>query len=253
MPARQRADVMLAERGLAESRTRAQALILAGRVFAAGRRVAKAGDLLPTESALEVRGSDHPWVSRGGLKLDHALRLFDLSPAGRVCLDIGASTGGFTDVLLTHGAERVHAVDVGHGQLAWKLRSDPRVAVHERVNARRLDASVIGENVGALVCDASFIGLRTILPAPLLLCAPGAWAVALIKPQFEAGPAQVGVRGVVRDPAVHASVCAAVREWWSALPGWSVLGLVESPITGPEGNREFLIAATLAAGQLSAG
>ena len=238
-----RADQLLADRGLADSRTRAQAIILAGKVYAGDRRVEKAGQLLPTDAALEIKGQDHPWVSRGGLKLAHALTHFDLSPAGRVGLDVGASTGGFTDVLLTHGATRVHAVDVGHGQLAWKLRSDPRVVVHERTNARHLTLS---QPVGALVCDASFIGLRTILPAPLACCAPGAWAVALIKPQFEAGPGQVGKNGVVRDPAVHDAVCAAIQDWWAALPGWTVLGTVPSPITGPEGNREFLIAATLA-------
>jgi 23S rRNA (cytidine1920-2'-O)/16S rRNA (cytidine1409-2'-O)-methyltransferase len=181
-------------------------------------------------------------VSRGGLKLDHALTHFALSPEGLVCLDVGASTGGFTDVLLTRGAARVYAVDVGHGQLAWKLRSDPRVVVQERTNARHLTLS---EPVGALVCDASFIGLRTLLPAPLACCAPGAWAVALIKPQFEAGPGLVGKNGVVRDPAVHEAVCAQIQEWWSALPGWHVLGIEPSPITGPEGNREFLIAARM--------
>ena len=149
-------------------------------------------------------------------------------------------------MLLTHGAVRVHAVDVGHGQLAWKLRSDPRVVVHERTNARHLSEATIGESAGALVCDASFIGLATLLPAPLTLCAPGAWAVALIKPQFEAGPGQVGARGVVRDPSVHRDVCARIEAWWTGLPGWTVLGVVESPITGPEGNREFLIGATLA-------
>ena len=241
-PGRQRADVLLTERGLAESRARAQALILAGRVFCGDRRVAKAGDTLAADAPLKVRGQDHPWVSRGGLKLDHALHVFGLSPRGRVCLDIGASTGGFTDVLLHHGAARVHAVDVGHGQLAWKLRSDTRVVVHERLNARALEPTHIGEQAGALVCDASFIGLRTLLPAPLALCGPGAWAVALIKPQFEAGPSQVGARGVVRDPAVRAAVCEIVRAWWAGLPGWRVLGIEESPITGPEGNHEFLIA-----------
>ncbi len=240
---KQRADLLLVERGLAESRARAQALILAGKVFSGVRRVQKAGDTLGLDVALEVRGQDHPWVSRGGLKLAHALESFALSPAGRVCLDIGASTGGFTDVLLHNGAARVHAVDVGHGQLAWKLRSDPRVVVHEKTNARHLTAEAIGETAGALVCDASFIGLRTVLPAPLSLCGPDAWAVALIKPQFEAGPGQVGSKGVVRDPAVHEAVCATIQEWWSALPGWTVLGIAESPITGPEGNREFLIAA----------
>ena len=243
MAARPRADQRLVDLGLAESRTRAQALILAGKVFAGTRRVEKAGQPVPEDAALEVRGQDHPWVSRGGLKLDHALTHFRLSPAGRICLDIGASTGGFTDVLLAHGAARVHAVDVGHGQLAWKLRSDSSVVVHERVNARYLTAETIGEPVRVLVCDASFIGLATVLPAPLALCAPGAWAVALIKPQFEAGPDLVGRGGVVRDPAVHAAVCARVRDWWGALPGWRVIGTTESPITGPEGNREFLIAA----------
>lgn len=241
--ARQRADQLLVDRGLAESRSRAQALILAGKVFSGEARVAKAGDLLAPDAPLEVRGQDHPWVSRGGLKLAHALHAFGVSPEGRVCLDIGASTGGFTDVLLAHGAARVHAVDVGHGQLAWKLRTDPRVVVHEKTNARYLTAAQIGEPVGVLVCDASFIGLATLLPAPLALCAPGAWAVALIKPQFEAGPGQVGGKGVVRDPAVHRAVCARIRAWWEGLPGWTVLGLAESPITGPEGNREFLIAA----------
>jgi len=238
-----RADQRLVELGLVESRARAQALILAGKVFSGTRRVEKAGESFSPDQPLEVRGQDHPWVSRGGLKLAHALETFALSPRNLVCLDIGASTGGFTDVLLHHGAAKVHAIDVGHGQLAWKLRSDPRVVVHEKTNARHLTAGAIGELAQALVCDASFIGLRTLLPAPLALCAVGAWAVALIKPQFEAGPGQVGSKGVVRDPAVHAEVCEIIRTWWAALPGWCVIGLAESPITGPEGNREFLIAA----------
>lgn len=241
--AKRRADQMLVDRGLVESRARAQALILAGKVFSGERRVAKAGDALAEDAALDVRGQDHPWASRGGLKLDHALSHFGLSPAGLVCLDVGASTGGFTSVLLHHGAARVHAVDVGHGQLAWSLRSDPRVVVHERTNARHLTPEAIGEAVEALVCDASFIGLATVLPAPLALCRAGAWAVALIKPQFEAGPGQVGSKGVVRDPAVHEAVCARIEAWWSGLEGWQVLGIAPSPITGPEGNREFLIAA----------
>ena len=242
-PARRRADVLLVERGLAVSRDRAQALILAGRVYSGERRIAKAGDLLPWDLPLELRGQDHPWVSRGGIKLAHALAQFGLDPKGRVALDIGASTGGFTDVLLTHGAARVHAVDVGHGQLDWKLRQDPRVVVLERTNARHLTAEQVPEAPGVVVCDASFIGLRTVLPAALALAAPGAWAVALIKPQFEAGPARVGKGGVVRDPAVHEEVCGTIRDWWAALPGWRVLGIEPSPITGPEGNREFLIAA----------
>ena len=241
---KRRADQLLVERGLTESRARAQALILAGKVFSGERRVAKPGDQMPPEAPLEVRGQDHPWVSRGGTKLAHALRHFELSPAGRVCLDVGASTGGFTDVLLAQGAARVHAVDVGHGQLAWRLRTDPRVVVYERTNARYLDATVVQEPIEALVCDASFIGLRTLLPAPLALCTLTAWAVALVKPQFEAGPAGVGARGVVRDPAVHAAACAQVEAWWASLPGWRMLGVTESPISGPAGNREFLIAAT---------
>ncbi len=226
-----------------ESRTRGQALILAGKVFSGERRVEKAGELLGDDAPLQVRGQDHPWVSRGGLKLDHALRLFSLSPAGRVCLDVGASTGGFTDVLLHRGAERVHAVDVGHGQLAWTLRQDPRVVVHERVNARHLTRAALGEEVGALVCDASFIGLRTLLPLPLRLCGPGSWAVMLIKPQFEAGPDQVGAKGVVRDPDVHRAVCERIVSWLRMEGMWSVLGVTESPIRGPEGNIEFLLAA----------
>lgn len=243
MAVRPRADQRLVDLGLVESRSRAQALIMAGKVFAGDRRVDKPGQPVADGARLEVRGQDHPWVSRGGLKLDHGLRHFALAPSGRVCLDIGASTGGFTDVLLAGGAARVHAVDVGHGQLAWKLRSDPRVIVHERLNARHLTAKAIGEPVQALACDASFIGLSTLLPAPLALCEAGAWAVALIKPQFEAGPDLVGKGGVVRDPAVHVAVCERVKAWWTALSGWRVLGIVESPITGPQGNREFLIAA----------
>ena len=238
-----RADQLLVDRGLVDSRTRAQALILAGKVFSGERRIAKPGEALAADAALAVRGQDHPWVSRGGLKLAHAIDRFGLSVEGRICLDVGASTGGFTDVLLAHGATKVHAVDVGHGQLAWKLRTDPRVVVHERVNARYLTGNLIDDPIEALVCDASFIGLATLLPAPLALCAPGAWAVALIKPQFEAGPGAVGRRGVVRDPVVHTAVCERVQAWWAAMPGWHVLGVAESPITGPEGNREFLIAA----------
>jgi 23S rRNA (cytidine1920-2'-O)/16S rRNA (cytidine1409-2'-O)-methyltransferase len=241
---KQRVDQLLVDRGLAESRTRAQALILAGKVFSGGRRIDKPGQALADDLPLDVRGEAHPWVSRGGLKLVHALRHFDLSPAGRVCLDIGASTGGFTDVLLAHGAPKVHAVDVGRGQLAWSLRNDPRVVVHEKTNARYISTATIADPIEALVCDASFIGLATLLPAPLSLCVSGAWAVALIKPQFEAGPEAVGRKGVVRDPAVHQAVCERLGGWWSGLPGWRVLGVTESPITGPEGNKEFLMAAT---------
>ena len=245
MAGKLRADLALVERGLAESRTRAQALIMAGLVYSGERRIEKPGEALPDGLPLELRGQDHPWVSRGGVKLAHGLAFFGLSPAGRVCLDLGASTGGFTDVLLHHGATHVHALDVGHGQLAWKLRNDARVTVMERSNARHLQPGDLPP-LGALVCDASFIGLRTVLPAALALCAPGAWAVALIKPQFEVGPA-IAKGGVVRDAAVHERVCTEIAAWWAALPGWRVLGVEPSPLLGPEGNREFLIGAALTA------
>ncbi|HZT89317.1 MAG TPA: TlyA family RNA methyltransferase [Stellaceae bacterium] len=241
MAAKQRADQLLIERGLAESRAKAQALILAGLVFAGERRIDKAGELLGEATPLDVRGRDHPWVSRGGVKLAHALDHFALDPSGTVALDIGASTGGFTDVLLARGARRVYAVDVGHGQLAWKLRQDPRVVVHERLNARHLTREQVPEPIDVIVCDASFIGLAVVLPAALALASQGAWLVALIKPQFEAGPEHVGKGGVVRNPEVHRAVCERVAAWMAAQPGWRVLGIVESPILGPEGNREFLL------------
>ncbi len=240
-----RADQLLVERGLADSRTRARALIMAGQVFSGDRRVDKPGLSLAADAPLAVRGEDQPWVSRGGLKLAHALDHFAIDPAGRVCLDVGASTGGFTDVLLARGAARVYAVDVGHGQLAWKLRRDARVVVLERTNARYLSRADVPEPVSLITCDASFIGLRTVLPASLALAAPGARLVALIKPQFEVGKARVGKGGVVRDPALHREVCEEIGAWLAAQPGWRVRGLTESPIRGPEGNREFLITAEL--------
>jgi 23S rRNA (cytidine1920-2'-O)/16S rRNA (cytidine1409-2'-O)-methyltransferase len=240
---RRRADQLLVERGLAESRAKAQALILAGLVFSGEARVDKPGTALRTDAALEVRGQDHPWVSRGGVKLDHALTHFGIDPAGLTCLDVGASTGGFTDVLLARGAARVYAVDVGHGQLAWKLRQDARVLVLERTNARHLTRAEVPEPVQLIACDASFIGLETVLPAPMALAARGAWLVALIKPQFEVGKERVGKGGVVRNPALHAEVCERIAGWLGAQPGWRVLGVTQSPIAGPEGNLEFLIAA----------
>ena len=243
---KQRLDTTLVERGLAESRARAQALVMAGLVFSGETRLDKPGTSIAADTPLEVRGADHPWVSRGGLKLAHALDHFAIDPAGRIALDVGASTGGFTDVLLSRGVARVYAVDVGHGQLAWKLRQDPRVTVMEGVNARHLTAADIPEPPGIVVCDASFIGLETVLPAALALAAPGAVLVALIKPQFEAGRANVGKGGIVRDPAVHDAVRARIAAWLAARPGWSVLGIADSPITGQDGNREFLIAAARA-------
>jgi 23S rRNA (cytidine1920-2'-O)/16S rRNA (cytidine1409-2'-O)-methyltransferase len=239
--AKRRADQLLVDQGLAESRAKAQALILAGLVSASGRRVDKPGTALPEDTPLALAGRDHPWVSRGGVKLDFALNHFAIDAAGAIALDIGASTGGFTDVLLARGAARVHAVDVGRGQLAWKLRQDPRVVVHEATNARHLTPAQIAEPIDLITCDASFIGLMTLLPAPLSLAAERTALVALIKPQFEAGPKEVGRGGVVRDPAIHQAVCERIAGWLGAQPGWVVIGTIESPIQGPAGNREFLI------------
>ena len=217
----------------------AQALIMAGKVFSGDRAVAKSGDLLPENVELAVRGQDHPWVSRGGLKLDHALRHFELSPSGLVCLDVGASTGGFSDVLLARGAAKIHAVDVGHGQLAWKLRNDPRILVHEKTNARYLTAAMVPDPIEALVCDASFIGLSVVLPACLALCTPGAWAVALIKPQFEAGRNAVGKGGVVKSAETHIQVLSYVNDFAASIDLHAV-DFTYSPVKGPAGNIEFL-------------
>ena len=215
---------------------------MAGKVYSGTRKLDKPGVKLDGDTPLTVREAPHPWVSRGGIKLAHALDHFALDPAGLTALDIGASTGGFTDVLLARAAARVYAVDVGYGQLADKLRRDARVIVLERTNARHLGPAQVPETVGAIVCDASFIGLRTVLPAGLALAAPGAFLVALIKPQFEAGKERVGKGGIVRDPAIHAEICDTMSAWLAAQPGWHVLGISESPITGAEGNKEFLLA-----------
>ena len=241
--AKPRLDQLLVDRGLAESRARAQALVIAGKVFSGARRLDKPGTKLAVDTPLEVRGPDHPWVSRGGVKLAHALDHFAIDPDGLVALDVGASTGGFTDVLLARGAAKVYAVDVGRGQLAWKLRQDARVVVLEGVNARYLAGADVPEPIGIIVCDASFIGLETVLPAPLALAGRDAWLVALIKPQFEAGRGKVGKGGVVRDAEVRREVCERIRAWLAARPGWRVAGLTESPITGADGNVEYLIAA----------
>jgi 23S rRNA (cytidine1920-2'-O)/16S rRNA (cytidine1409-2'-O)-methyltransferase len=236
---------MLVDRGLVESRARAQALILAGLVFSGERKVEKAGQALPDDAPLEVRGKEHPWVSRGGIKLAHALDHFGWDVTGATALDVGSSTGGFTDVLLQRGAAKVHAVDVGTNQLAWKLRQDPRVAVHEKTNARYLDRTIVAEPVDLVVCDASFISLAKVLDAALDLARPGARLIALVKPQFEAARAEIGKGGVVRDPAVHERVCAAAAAWLISR-GWEVAGMVQSPITGPQGNVEFLLTAVRA-------
>ncbi len=240
--AKQRADQLLVDRGLVESRTRAQALILAGLVFSGERKIDKAGQPLAGDAPLEVRGRDHPWVSRGGIKLDHGLSHFGWDVAGVTAMDVGSSTGGFTDVLLTRGALKVYAVDSGTNQLAWKLRQDDRVIVHEQTSARILTKAHIPEPIDLVVCDASFISLSKVLERPLSFARAGARLLALIKPQFEAGREEVGKGGVVRDPDVHLRICSEVKSWLTGL-GWIVEGLVESPIKGPEGNIEFLIAA----------
>jgi len=215
---------------------------MAGAVFSGEKKLTKAGDMLAEDAALEVRGKDHPWVSRGGIKLDHGLTHFAFDVADATALDVGSSTGGFTDVLLCRGAAKVYAVDVGTNQLAWKLRQDPRVIVHEQTNARNLTAELLPEPVDIVVCDASFISLAKVLEAPLKLAKPRAKLVALVKPQFEAGREEVGKGGVVRDPDVHERVCTAAKDW-VASQGWDVLGVTPSPITGPEGNVEFLLGA----------
>ena len=240
--AKVRIDQLLVDLGHAESRTRAQALVLAGLVYAGETKIAKPGQQVRSDLTVEVRGRDHPWVSRGGIKLAHALDYFGLDPAGCTAMDIGSSTGGFTDVLLSRGAEHVFAVDSGTNQLAWKLRQDERVTVLEQTSARVLTADLITRPCNWVVCDASFIGLAKVLEVPLRLAAPHCRLVALIKPQFEVGRAEVGKGGVVRDPELHARVCDEVRTWLEN-EGWIVQGIVESPIKGPEGNIEFLISA----------
>lgn len=240
---KRRLDQLMVDRGLAESRAKAQALVMSGLVYSGDRKLDKPGTPIADDAELTVKGQDHPWVSRGGLKLVKGLDAFGIDPAGAVCIDVGASTGGFTDVLLSREARKVYAVDVGHGQLAWKLRQDPRVVVLERTNARHLTAALVPEPVSLIVCDASFISLTKVLPAALALVAPGAHLVALIKPQFEVGKGRVGKGGVVRDPELHREVCDTISAWVAGLPGWRVIGLTESPIKGPEGNTEFLIGA----------
>ena len=239
--AKVRVDVALVDRGLVESRSKAQALVMAGLVYSGETKITKAGHQITDDKPLEVRGKDHPWVSRGGLKLEKGLAEFSVDAAGLTAVDVGASTGGFTDVLLTNQARHVYAVDVGRGQLAWKLRNDDRVTVLEKTNARYLTDEHIPEPVDLVVCDASFISLKTVLSAALSFVRPGGKLIALIKPQFEVGKDNVGKGGVVRDPELHKGVCEDIRVWLDALPGWRSVGITESPIKGPEGNIEFLI------------
>ena len=250
MAAKTRLDIALVERGLAETRAAAQRLVMAGLVFSGEKRLEKAGQTVAAETALEVRGQLHPYVSRGGLKLEKALDHFAIPVTGRIALDVGSSTGGFTDCLLQRGAAKVYAVDVGTNQLAWKLRTDPRVVSMEKTNMRAVTRAEIPEPIELIACDASFIGLATVLPAALALAAPGAHLAALIKPQFEVGKGRVGKGGIVREPELHQEVVETIQTWLGEQPGWQVLGVTESPITGAEGNKEFLIAG-LFSGQLN--
>lgn len=238
---RQRIDILLCERGLAESRERARALLLAGSVLVNGQRVDKAGQTVAIDAAIEVV-ERMPWVSRGAYKLLGALDHWKIDVSGRVCLDVGSSTGGFTDVLLAGGAARVHCFDVGHGQLHWKLRNDPRVVVHEGVNARYLEASLVGEPAALAVCDVSFISVTLILPAIVPLLGAPRECVVLVKPQFEVGREQVGKGGIVRDAALHQAAIERVRSAATML-GFET-DVIESPVLGAEGNKEFLLYAT---------
>jgi 23S rRNA (cytidine1920-2'-O)/16S rRNA (cytidine1409-2'-O)-methyltransferase len=241
-PRRVRLDVALVQQGLEESRERARRLIVAGEVTVDGQ-VARAPSSLVPEGAVLAVGKRLPYVSRGGLKLAHALDRFRIDPAGLVALDAGASTGGFTDCLLQRGARQVFAVDVGKGLLAWTLRQDPRVVVLEGRNVRYLAPGDLPQQVDLATVDVAFISLRLVLPPVARATRPGGDVVALVKPQFEAGAAEVGKGGVVRDPALHEAVCADVWGWLDGLPGWRVLGVVPSPLLGPAGNREFLVGA----------
>lgn len=243
-----RLDQLIVDRGLAESKTRAQALVMAGHVFLGDSKAQKPGQQIADDAEVTVKGSDHPWVSRGGIKLAHALEVFGIDVTATVAIDVGSSTGGFTDVLLSNGTARVYAVDSGTNQLAWKLRQDERVIVHEQTSARILTEAHIPEQADIIVCDASFISLAKVLERPLTFAKPGGQLVALIKPQFEAGRTEVGKGGVVRDEGIHARVCGEVSAWLEE-GGWHVLGLTTSPITGPQGNVEFLIWAKNASGQ----
>ena len=244
MAKKQRVDQLLVSRGLAKNRTKAQALILAGTVYNGQARLDKPGHQVAADILIEVRERPHPWVSRGGIKLAYGLERFAINVKDNICVDVGSSTGGFTDVLLQNGAEKVFAVDVGRGQLDWRLRNDERVIVLEGVNARHLDEIQVPEPPSIIVCDTSFIGLRTVLPAVLNLAAPAASVLALIKPQFEVGKGRVGKGGVVRDPELHQEVCNTIRNWLSDEMGWRVTGVEQSPIKGPKGNVEFLILAS---------
>lgn len=240
-----RLDEELVRRGLVETRSKAKALILAGCVFSETKKLSKAGEQVSLDIPLNIKTSEHPWVSRGGLKLDHAIKTFNLSPKDKIVFDIGASTGGFTDVLLHYGAKQIFAIDVGHGQLAWKLRNHEKVVVLEKTNARHITYDHVKTYPDWVVCDASFISLKKVLPNILHLLEQNknntGILIALIKPQFELEKNQIGKGGVVKDTTLHDFICNHIKDWVSSLNGWSVLGIEASPILGPKGNKEFLL------------
>jgi len=240
---KERIDKLLFLKGLARSREQANSFLMAGSVFVNGNRVEKSGQQVSTEAFIEIKSKPHPWVSRGGVKLEKAILEFDLRCQSITALDIGASTGGFTDVLLSKGANKVYAVDVGYGQLDWKLRKDERVIVKEKTNARFLSDEIIKDQLDAVVCDASFISLKKILPSGLSFLKKNGWLAALIKPQFEVGKGLVGKGGVVRDATLHQEVVNNIEQWLKDDMQMNLLGVVESPILGPSGNKEFVIAA----------
>ena len=231
-------------KGFAKSREQANSILMTGKVFADNKRVEKAGQQVSQNSKIEIKVKKNPWVSRGGIKLSKAISEFNLDCNSIIALDIGASTGGFTDVLLANGASKIYAVDVGYGQLDWKLRQDERVVVKEKTNARYLTDEIIQDTLDALVCDASFISLKKVLPSGLGFLKSHGWLVALIKPQFEVGKGLVGKGGVVRDPKLHSAVINDITKWIEFEIKMNILGVVESPILGPSGNKEFLIVAT---------
>jgi 23S rRNA (cytidine1920-2'-O)/16S rRNA (cytidine1409-2'-O)-methyltransferase len=234
----------MVSRGLAKSREQANSMLMAGTVFVNHKRIDKPGQQITKDSEIDVKGKIHPWVSRGGIKLEKAILEYNLDCNSVIALDIGASTGGFTDVLLTKGAKKVYAVDVGYGQLDWKLRQDERVIVSEKTNARFLTDKIIKDTLDVIVCDASFISLKKILPSSLQFLKKNGWLAALIKPQFEVGKDLVGKGGVVRDPNLHEEVTNDIKGWITSEMKMNLLGVVESPILGPSGNKEFVIVVT---------
>ena len=234
----------MVSRGLAKSREQANSMLMAGTVFVNQKRIDKPGQQITKESEIDVKGKIHPWVSRGGVKLEKAILEYNLDCNSVIALDIGASTGGFTDVLLTKGAKKVYAVDVGYGQLDWKLRQDERVIVSEKTNARFLTDKIIKDTLDVIVCDASFISLKKILPSSLQFLKKNGWLAALIKPQFEVGKGLVGKGGVIRDSNLHEEVINDIKGWITSEMKMNLLGVVESPILGPSGNKEFVIVVT---------